>query len=794
MAGAIAFEDATVSALSSAVAVAFAVSVAFAARAAHVDVGERILAALALLACLLAARERVSARRARARADRAESAVREDRAFHASLRAQLRISLNSALGFAALAVERDRDVRTDRSDRSDRDRPPGSILRSPDDDFQRAVIDATDATRALIDLADDHAALLDAVSSVSASSSDPSPRFPPLVATPARLSRARASRRNDRTPTRVNPTDVFTLNAIIDRVVAAAPAAALSAAASSRRDRYDVKFAGDASRLAACVVAATLRAAENRAGTDEKRGGASWVDLRAELGATRRGDELAASDGARATISSEDLAGTWTEVRFVATPRAAQGADAVPTDEGADEVPTDEGADEVPTDEGADEVPGLDVWTAAARAAAAAMGGSANRVASSSVSSAPASGDSHVVTVPLLRVSQEDEDADVDLDFDFVPSLPGAAGRRALFVAHPSLPPFARKHAWGVCDAYDREMIDAATDEDAASRVESAIARGAHPILLVDARDAAEGRAPAADRAADVGGSVVAVARSRRDARTKTKTPRFATVASPATSEEMHAALCDAMTRAARRTASDTSVAEEANAREEIAREANAREARESACAVVDAPSSTPKANGSPLNANGSPPNASGSPPNANGSPPKASPPASLSSAKFALKPDELVGLDVLVVEDNEFQLRIVEATLKNSGVTLDVAMHGREAVDHVRRRMDAGAKMYDVVFMDSMMPVMDGATATREIRKLELERLGADVERILIVGLSAEAGEKYEEDARDAGMDGALSKPCRPETMRKTLKEVREGRWKRGSFKRASKRAQMNY
>ena len=785
MAGAIAFEDATVSALSSAVAVAFAVSVAVAARAAHVDVGERILAALALLACLLAARERVSARRARARADRAESAVREDRAFHASLRAQLRISLNSALGFAALAVERDRDVRSDRSDRSDRDRPPGSILRSPDDDFQRTVIDATDATRALIDLADDHAALLDAVSSVSASSSDPSPRFPPLVATPARLSRARASRRNDRTPTRVNPTDVFTLNAIIDRVVAAAPAAALSAAASSRRDRYDVKFAGDASRLAACVVAATLRAAENRAGTDEKRGGASWVDLRAELGATRRGDELAASDGARAAISSEDLAGTWTEVRFVATPRAARGADAVPTDEGADAVPTDESADEVP---------GLDLWTAAARAAAAAMGGSANRVASSSVSSAPASGDSHVVTVPLLRVSQEDEDADVDLDFDFVPSLPGVAGRRALFVAHPSLPPFARKHARGVCDAYDREMIDAATDEDAASRVESAIARGAHPILLVDARDAAEGRAPAADRAADVGGSVVAVARSRRDARTKTKTPRFATVASPATSEEMHAALCDAMTRAARRTASDTSVAEEANAREEIAREAYAREARESARAVVDAPSSTPKANGSPLNANGSPPNASGSPPNANGSPPKASPPASLSSAKFALKPDELVGLDVLVVEDNEFQLRIVEATLKNSGVTLDVAMHGREAVDHVRRRMDAGAKMYDVVFMDSMMPVMDGATATREIRKLELERLGADVERMLIVGLSAEAGEKYEEDARDAGMDGALSKPCRPETMRKTLKEVREGRWKRGSFKRASKRAQMNY
>ena len=58
MAGAIAFEDAKTSALSSAVAVAFAVSVAVAARAAYVDVGERILAAFALLASLLAARER----------------------------------------------------------------------------------------------------------------------------------------------------------------------------------------------------------------------------------------------------------------------------------------------------------------------------------------------------------------------------------------------------------------------------------------------------------------------------------------------------------------------------------------------------------------------------------------------------------------------------------------------------------------------------------------------------------------------------------------------------------------
>ena len=72
------------------------------------------------------------------------------------------------------------------------------------------------------------------------------------------------------------------------------------------------------------------------------------------------------------------------------------------------------------------------------------------------------------------------------------------------------------------------------------------------------------------------------------------------------------------------------------------------------------------------------------------------------------------------MVEDNHFQLRIVKATLQRSGVTLDVALHGAEAVAHVQRRVDAGGKLYDLILMDSMMPVMDGATATREIRAME--------------------------------------------------------------------------
>ena len=136
--------------------------------------------------------------------------------------------------------------------------------------------------------------------------------------------------------------------------------------------------------------------------------------------------------------------------------------------------------------------------------------------------------------------------------------------------------------------------------------------------------------------------------------------------------------------------------------------------------------------------------------------------------------------------------------------VSLDVALHGAEAVAHVRRRAERGGKLYDLILMDSMMPVMDGATATREIRAMESAyrssktgdelRDAGNARPMIIVGLSAEGGPGYEQEARDAGMDGTLGKPCRPETMRKTLKEVHRGEWKRGTFQSASKRASLHF
>jgi len=103
----------------------------------------------------------------------------------------------------------------------------------------------------------------------------------------------------------------------------------------------------------------------------------------------------------------------------------------------------------------------------------------------------------------------------------------------------------------------------------------------------------------------------------------------------------------------------------------------------------------------------------------------------------------------ILVVDDNEINLNVADGFLKLFGIEADRALSGVQAVGMVKQ------KEYDIVFMDYLMPDMDGAEAAQEIRKL-----GGAYERMKIIAFSANAVSGAKEMFFSSGFDDFLSKP----------------------------------
>ncbi len=104
-------------------------------------------------------------------------------------------------------------------------------------------------------------------------------------------------------------------------------------------------------------------------------------------------------------------------------------------------------------------------------------------------------------------------------------------------------------------------------------------------------------------------------------------------------------------------------------------------------------------------------------------------------------------GLHVLVVDDSAVNVKLTSLILKALGCQVGVATNGAEALDQLERAT------YDVVLMDCQMPIMDGYTATRAIRRREAEAGG---DRIPILGFTANAFQS-DRDACFAARDGRL-------------------------------------
>lgn len=106
----------------------------------------------------------------------------------------------------------------------------------------------------------------------------------------------------------------------------------------------------------------------------------------------------------------------------------------------------------------------------------------------------------------------------------------------------------------------------------------------------------------------------------------------------------------------------------------------------------------------------------------------------------------------ILVAEDNETNQMLISLLLHERGIEVTMVENGREAVD------EALNNEYDLIFMDINMPVLDGISATKELRKASYTKP--------IISLSANVIESDLLSYRDAGMNNSLNKPIVPQEL----------------------------
>lgn len=119
-----------------------------------------------------------------------------------------------------------------------------------------------------------------------------------------------------------------------------------------------------------------------------------------------------------------------------------------------------------------------------------------------------------------------------------------------------------------------------------------------------------------------------------------------------------------------------------------------------------------------------------------------------------------------LLVEDNQINSEIARVQLQKFGLTVECAYDGRQAADCY---LNSPEGYYDVIFMDIMMPVMNGYETTKTIRNAGRK----DSADILIVAMTAMAFSEDEDRSFKSGMNYHLSKPFEPDELLKILKEA---------------------
>ncbi len=123
----------------------------------------------------------------------------------------------------------------------------------------------------------------------------------------------------------------------------------------------------------------------------------------------------------------------------------------------------------------------------------------------------------------------------------------------------------------------------------------------------------------------------------------------------------------------------------------------------------------------------------------------------------------KLNGLTILVVEDNQLNQEIVQFLLEDNGAKVSLANNGQEAIDYL-----ASHSNISLILMDMQMPVMDGISATIELRKQH------QFDQLPIIALTANVTTDDINKCKSAGMNGYVSKPIEEETLLEEILRVK--------------------
>lgn len=119
-------------------------------------------------------------------------------------------------------------------------------------------------------------------------------------------------------------------------------------------------------------------------------------------------------------------------------------------------------------------------------------------------------------------------------------------------------------------------------------------------------------------------------------------------------------------------------------------------------------------------------------------------------------------GKSILVVDDIPMNIMVVQAFLKNSGIRIDTAESGKEALKRIAQRV------YDLIFLDHMMPEMDGVATLAKMR----EDATHPNQTTPVIVMTANAFESAREQYLEAGFDDYIAKPIVPEKLEDMIRK----------------------